>query len=177
MRIRILQGDITAQEVDAIVNAANSSLLGGSGVDGAIHRAAGPELLEQCKKLRATTVRDGLPVGSAVATEAGRLPATWVIHTVGPNRRMGQVDSRLLASAFSESLDAAAALGAESVAFPAISAGIFGWDPREVGEVAASVVARDRWPDIEEVRFVLFSDEILAAFRAAFDGAGIPYDD
>ncbi|HHW83913.1 MAG TPA: O-acetyl-ADP-ribose deacetylase [Actinomycetales bacterium] len=175
MRIRLLKGDITAQEVDVIVNAANSSLLGGGGVDGAIHRAAGPELLEHCKKLRATTVRDGLPVGSAVATPAGELAAGWVVHTVGPNRHIGQVDPRLLASAYSESLDAAASLGAETVAFPAISAGVYGWDPDEVGDVAASVVSRGRWPDIEEVRFVLFSDDVLVAFRHAFDAAGVAY--
>ncbi|MDO5496128.1 MAG: O-acetyl-ADP-ribose deacetylase [bacterium] len=177
MKVRILKGDITTQEVDAIVNAANSSLMGGGGVDGAIHRAAGPELLEHCRKLRETTVRDGLRVGAAVATPAGRLDAAWVIHTVGPNRHIGQVDPRLLASAFSESLDAAVALEASTVAFPAISAGVYGWDPDEVGDVAASVLARKRWPEIEEVRFVLFSDDVLVAFRHAFDAAGVEYSD
>lgn len=177
MRIQIIKGDITTQQVDAIVNAANSSLLGGGGVDGAIHRAAGPELLEHCRKLRETTVRDGLPVGAAVATPAGELNALWVIHTVGPNRHMGQVDPRLLASAFSESLDAAVALGASTIAFPAISAGVYGWDPDEVGDVAASVIAQGRWPEVEETRFVLFSDDVLVAFRHAFDAAGIAYED
>lgn len=100
MRVRIVTGDITRQDTDAIVNAANSTLLGGGGVDGAIHRAAGRELLAHCRKLRETTLRDGLPVGKAVATPAGRLPNDWVIHTVGPNWHQGQREPRLLASCF-----------------------------------------------------------------------------
>lgn len=168
MKIRLIQGDITRQNVDAVVNAANSSLLGGGGVDGAIHEAAGPSLLAECRRLRETTLRDGLPVGHAVATGAGWLPASWVIHTVGPNRNVGQVEPRTLASAFSESLDAAVAVGAETVAFPAISAGVYGWDVREVAQVAADVIAQDRWPSIREVRFVLFNDEASAAFSEAF---------
>ena len=174
MKIRIFGGDITTQHVDAIVNAANKSLLGGGGVDGAIHAAAGPELLEHCKHLRATTQRDGLMVGSAVATPAGKLPANWVIHTVGPNRHAGQVEPRLLHSAFSESLDAAVAVGARTVAFPAISAGVYGWNPSEVASIAASVIAQNRW-DLDEVRFVLFSDDILDAFTAAFREADLEF--
>lgn len=100
MRIELVQGDITTRAVDAIVNAANSSLLGGGGVDGAIHRAAGPELLEACRELRRTELPDGLPVGAAVATSGFRLSARWVIHTVGPNRHAGQTDPALLASCF-----------------------------------------------------------------------------
>ena len=102
--IEAVQGDITTEVVDAIVNAANSSLLGGGGVDGAIHRAAGPRLLERCRELRHTTYPHGLPVGKAVATGAGNLPARWVIHTVGPNRHVGQTDPALLASCFTTSL-------------------------------------------------------------------------
>ena len=161
-RIIIKQGDITKEQADAIVNAANSSLLGGGGVDGAIHRAAGPQLLSECATL------GGCPAGEAKTTKGYRLPAKFVIHTVGPNRNVGQVEPRTLASAFSESLDAAVAVGAETVAFPAISAGVYGWDVREVAQVAADVIAQDRWPSIREVRFVLFNDEASAAFSEAF---------
>lgn len=173
MRVRIVTGDITRQDTDAIVNAANSSLLGGGGVDGAIHRAAGRELLEHCRKLRETTLQDGLAVGKAVATPAGRLPNDWVIHTVGPNWHQGQREPRLLASCFRESLDAAAVVGARSVAFPAISAGIYGWDPAEVARIAAETIAVDSatWADIDEVRFVLFNEELTSVFADAF---GVP---
>jgi O-acetyl-ADP-ribose deacetylase (regulator of RNase III) len=128
MRIEIVPGDITRQRVDVIVNAANSALLGGGGVDGAIHAAAGPELLRDCQRVRATTHSDGLDVGEAVATCAGRLSATWVVHTVGPNRHHGETDPRLLSSCYSSSLRLSAELGAASVAFPAVSAGVYGWD-------------------------------------------------
>jgi O-acetyl-ADP-ribose deacetylase (regulator of RNase III) len=173
MKIRIVTGDITRQDTDAIVNAANSSLLGGGGVDGAIHRAAGRELLDHCRKLRETTLQDGLPVGKAVATPAGRLPNDWVIHTVGPNWHQGQREPRLLASCFRESLDAAAVVGARSVAFPAISAGIYGWDPAEVARIAAETVSADNpsWADIDEVRFVLFNEALTAVFEETF---GVP---
>ena len=171
MRVRIVTGDITRQDTDAIVNAANSTLLGGGGVDGAIHRAAGRELLEHCRKLRETTLRDGLPVGKAVATPAGRLPNDWVIHTVGPNWHQGQREPRLLASCFRESLDAAVVVGARSVAFPAISAGVYGWDPAEVARIAAETVTdRPAWEDIDEVRFVLFNEDLTAVFTEAFGG-------
>ena len=105
MLIEAVRGDITTQDVDVVVNAANSSLLGGGGVDGAIHAAAGPELLAACRELRRTTLPDGLPVGDAVATPGFRLPARWVVHTVGPNRHAGQTDPALLASCFSRSLE------------------------------------------------------------------------
>lgn len=177
MRIDILHGDLTIRAVDAIVNAANSSLLGGGGVDGAIHRAAGGELLEACRELRRTQLPDGLPVGSAVATSAFRLPARWVIHTVGPNRHAGQRDPALLASCFHESLAVASGLGARSVAFPAISAGIYGWDPAQVAEVAFDAVrsfsssssagAASDSP-LEVVEFVLFSEDTTAVFRSVF---------
>jgi O-acetyl-ADP-ribose deacetylase (regulator of RNase III) len=167
-RIEAVEGDITVQEVDAIVNAANSSLLGGGGVDGAIHRAAGPSLLQECTELRRTTLRDGLPVGAAVATGAGALAARWVIHTVGPNRRAGQTDPALLAACFHSSLAEAVRVGARSVAFPAVSAGVFGWDIGDVARIAVDTAATA--PEREQldlVRFVLFS----AAAHRAFDAA------
>ncbi len=164
--IQCHRGDITAERVDAIVNAANSSLMGGGGVDGAIHAAAGPQLLEECRRLRASTLPDGLPVGEAVATGGYELPARLVIHTVGPNRRRGQTDPALLASCFTRSLDVAGEEGAHTVAFPAISAGIFGWDADEVARIAWQAV-RPRADDFEVVRFVLFSDALLTAFERA----------
>lgn len=120
MKITVLEGDITEAAVDAIVNAANSSLLGGGGVDGAIHKAAGPELLEACREVRQTSYPRGLPAGQAVATTAGALKAKWVIHTVGPNRHQGEADPEVLESCFESSLNAAEDLGATSVAVPAI---------------------------------------------------------
>jgi O-acetyl-ADP-ribose deacetylase (regulator of RNase III) len=162
-------GDITTERVDAIVNAANSSLLGGGGVDGAIHAAAGPALLAECRELRRTTHAGGLDVGDAVATGAGRLPCRWVVHTVGPNRHRGQTDPALLASCFARSLEVARGLGARSVAFPAVSAGVYGWDADEVADVAVRTVRAEcaAHPGIDLVRFVLFGDRLLAAFEAA----------
>jgi O-acetyl-ADP-ribose deacetylase (regulator of RNase III) len=170
MRIEAVAGDITRQQVDAVVNAANSSMLGGGGVDGAIHAAAGPELVQECRRLRGTTYPQGLPVGEAVATPGYGLPARWVIHTVGPNRHRGQTDPQLLASCFRRSLDVAAGLPARSVAFPAISAGVYGWPVEEVAAVAVSAVRA--WADarsgpVELVRFVLFGPAALAAFEHA----------
>ena len=165
-RIEAVGGDITKQPVDAIVNAANSRLLGGGGVDGAIHRAAGPGLLAACRELRATTLPDGLPTGQAVATAAFDLPSRWVIHTVGPNRHAGQTDPALLASCFTTSLQVARALGAQSVAFPAVSAGVYGWDVDEVARIAVDSV-RSGSEGIALVRFVLFGAAALAAFDRA----------
>jgi O-acetyl-ADP-ribose deacetylase len=173
MRLEAVQGDITREHVDAIVNAANSSLLGGGGVDGAIHAAAGPELLAECRELRRTVLPAGLPVGDAVATGAGRLPARWVIHTVGPNRHAGETDPAMLASCFSRSLDVAAELGAASVAFPAVSAGVYGWDVGEVARVAVGAVRgwsrahAGAGAGVELARFVLFSPAALSAFTQA----------
>ncbi|MGO4589559.1 O-acetyl-ADP-ribose deacetylase [Paenarthrobacter sp. 2TAF44] len=178
MQIEILPGDITMRDVDAIVNAANSSLLGGGGVDGAIHRAAGPELLEACREVRRSKLPDGLPVGAAVVTPGFGLPARWVIHTVGPNRHAGQTDPALLASCFRESLKAAVEVGARSVAFPAISAGIYGWDAREVAKVALDAVrsfssessaGATTASGLELVEFVLFSEDTTAVFRSVFE--------
>jgi O-acetyl-ADP-ribose deacetylase len=166
--VEAVEGDITTELVDAIVNAANSSLLGGGGVDGAIHRAAGPSLLVQCRELRRTTYPHGLPVGEAVATGAGNLPARWVIHTVGPNRHAGETDPALLASCFEASLREAVKVGARSVAFPAISAGVYGWDPVEVARIAiASVRGSAHLDELDLVRFVLFGPATHKAFIAA----------
>lgn len=169
MRITAERGDLTEARVDAVVNAANPTLLGGGGVDGALHAAAGPELLEECRRVRAARWHDGLPVGEAVATGAGRLPARWVIHTVGPNRHRGQTDPALLASCFTRSLQVAQDLGATSVAFPAVSAGVYGWAAAEVADVAVAAVRQtaEHVPSVEQVHFVLFSDAILAEFERA----------
>lgn len=176
MQISAHQGDITAERTDAIVNAANSSLLGGGGVDGAVHAAAGPELLAACRRVRAERYPDGLPVGQAVTTGAGNLPARWVIHTVGPNRHQGQRDPDLLAACFTNSLREAVAVGAASVAFPAISAGVFGWNAAQVAQIGVQAVAAFLRTDddgaISQVRFVLFSEDILQAFQAALAQAG-----
>ncbi|EMY32331.1 hypothetical protein D477_020728 [Arthrobacter crystallopoietes BAB-32] len=165
MEIRILEDDITRRRVDAIVNAANSSLLGGGGVDGAIHRAAGPALLAACRELRRDEYQDGLPVGAAVQTGAFDLSARWVIHTVGPNRHAGQTDPALLASCFRRSLEVADRIGAESVAFPAISAGVYGWEAETVARVGlAEVLAYDG--GVQLVEFVLFSGGLAEVFRS-----------
>ena len=174
MQIRISNGDITASTADAIVNAANSSLLGGGGVDGAIHRAAGPELLEACRKLREETYPNGLPVGEAAATEGFALPARWVIHTVGPNARAGQTDPELLRQAFANSLDVAVQLGASTVAFPAISAGVYGWDADDVARTAVQAVRNHPGTGIERVEFVLFSKPVAQAFRTALESPDWP---
>jgi len=166
--IEAAQGDITTELVDAIVNAANGSLLGGGGVDGAIHRAAGPRLLEECRELRRTTYPHGLPVGESVTTGAGNLPARWVIHTVGPNRHVGQTDPALLTSCFETSLRQAVNVGARSVAFPAVSAGVYGWDAAEVARIAvAAVRGSPHLGELDLVRFVLFSPATHVAFIAA----------
>ena len=163
--IEIVAGDLTTQDVDAIVNAANSSLLGGGGVDGAIHRAGGPDILAECRRIRAEQWPDGLPTGRAVATTGGRLPARWVIHTVGPI--YGTVDdpAALLASCHTESLRVADELGARTVAFPAISCGVYGYPLDEAASIALGAV-RSAATAVERVRFVLFGTEALAAFEA-----------
>lgn len=160
-----VRGDITQIAVDAVVNAANSSLLGGGGVDGAIHRAGGPEILAECRALRAARYRDGLPTGQAVATTAGRLPARWVIHTVGPVHSTREDRSELLASCYRESLRVADELGAATVAFPAVSAGIYGWPMDDAARIAVTTV-RDTPTSVTQARFVLFSAAALAAFEA-----------
>src|SRR5438093_7781556 len=140
MRIELVKGDIPGQQVAAVVNAANSSLLGGGGVDGAIHRRGGPEILAECKRVRAEQWPEGLPTGQAVATTAGRLPARWVIHTVGPVHSKKEDRSHLLASCHTEALRVADELGAKTVAFPAISTGVYGYPLEEAAPVAVRAV-------------------------------------
>ncbi|AND16815.1 O-acetyl-ADP-ribose deacetylase [Rathayibacter tritici] len=166
--LRAVLGDLTREHADAIVNAANSSLLGGGGVDGALHRAGGPEILAACHRLRETELPGGLPAGSAVATTAGRLPARWVVHTVGPVHSRSEDRSAVLASAYRESVRIAVGLGAHTVAFPAVSAGVYGWPMDDAARIAVESV-RSATVDgaLDEVRFVLFSEAALAAFEAA----------
>ena len=162
--VEVVRGDITVQPVDAIVNAANTSLLGGGGVDGAIHRAGGPEILAECRLL------GGCETGDAKATTAGRLPARYVIHTVGPVWRGGSSrEPELLASCHRRSLEVARELGARTVAFPAISCGVYGY-PIELAAVVAVRTVREQAHDVDIVRFVLFGDETYEAFTVAASG-------
>ncbi|KUO05997.1 O-acetyl-ADP-ribose deacetylase [Streptomyces caeruleatus] len=163
--IRLVQGDITRESADAIVNAANSSLLGGGGVDGAIHRRGGPAILDECRKLRAARYGKGLPTGQAVATTAGELDARWVIHTVGPVFSAQEDRSGLLASCYRESLRVADELGARTVAFPAISTGVYRYPLDDAARIAVETV-RSAETDVEEVRFVLFDERAYEAFAA-----------
>jgi O-acetyl-ADP-ribose deacetylase (regulator of RNase III) len=165
-RPALVQGDITQQEVDAIVNAANSSLLGGGGVDGAIHRRGGPAILEECKRIRAEQYLDGLPTGAAIATTAGNLPARWVIHTVGPVYSKSEDRSELLASCHTSALDVADELGARSVAFPAISTGVYGY-PLELAAPVAIRAVTSAQTTVTDVRFVLFDQRSFDAFERA----------
>ncbi|MEK2478040.1 O-acetyl-ADP-ribose deacetylase [Streptomyces noursei] len=165
--LTLARGDITEQAVDAVVNAANSSLLGGGGVDGAIHRRGGPDILAECRALRAGHYGRGLPTGQAVATSAGRLPARWVIHTVGPRFSREEDRSELLASCYREALRVADELGARTVAFPAVSAGIYGWPMEDAARIAVETV-RGTQTAVEEVRFVLFDGRAYEAFAAQF---------
>jgi O-acetyl-ADP-ribose deacetylase (regulator of RNase III) len=161
-RVRVLVDDITRQRVAAVVNAANSSLLGGGGVDGAIHRAGGPQILEECREIRRTRFPDGLPTGEAVITTGGRLPARYVIHTVGPVwGHHGGREAELLASCYRKSLALAAAHDLVSVAFPAISTGIYGYPQAEAAAVSSQAVADFLAGDdaIKEVRLVFFSPD------------------
>ncbi len=164
MQISLFEGDITQHRADAIVNAANSSLLGGGGVDGAIHRRGGPAILAECRELRRTRYPDGLPAGQAVATGAGELPAEWVIHTVGPVFSKSEDRSDLLASSYRESLRVADEVGALVVAFPAVSAGLYGWPLDDAARIAVTTV-RDADTSVAEAHFVLFSRDVYDAFQ------------
>lgn len=168
MQIEITTADITTRSADVIVNAANSSLLGGGGVDGAIHRAAGPGLLEACRELRRTSLPAGLPTGQSVATDAFDLPARWVVHTVGPNAGAGETDPELLRSCFRTALQAAEELGAQSIAFPAVSAGIYGWDPETVADIALREVLAHSPGSLQRAEFVLFNDRLAGIFRRRY---------
>src|SRR6202140_3856867 len=158
-RVRVVVGDITQQDVDAIVNAANSSLLGGGGVDGAIHRAGGPEILEECREIRRTRFPEGLPTGEAVITTGGKLPALYVIHTVGPiyGEHRGK-EAELLANCYHNSLTLAVEKNLTSVAFPAISTGVYGYPLDQESEVSSqrieNFLATDR--QLKNVRLVFF---------------------
>jgi O-acetyl-ADP-ribose deacetylase (regulator of RNase III) len=165
-RIVLVQGDITSEQVDAIVNAANETLLGGGGVDGAIHRRGGPAILDACRRVREERYPDGLSTGQAVATTAGNLPARWVIHTVGPVYSGRAEDPLLLASCHREALRVADELGARTVAFPAISTGVYGYPLEEAARVAIRAV-REAQTGVEEVRFVLFGPHAYRAFEDA----------
>jgi O-acetyl-ADP-ribose deacetylase len=161
VQLELVRGDITRQDVDAIVNAANSSLLGGGGVDGAIHRCGGPSILAECRQLRATDYPDGLPPGQAVATTAGELAARWVIHTVGPVYPRG--DAETLRSCYRSSLAVAAELGARSVAFPLISAGAYGWPVDDaIGQALDAIAAA---PNDGTARLVLWQAETFELAR------------
>ncbi|MCP4678160.1 MAG: O-acetyl-ADP-ribose deacetylase [Deltaproteobacteria bacterium] len=164
------QGDITRHTADAIVNAANSSLLGGGGVDGAIHRAGGPAILEECKRIRADK-KEGCPPGNAVITTAGKLPAEKVIHTVGPIWRGGhQGEPAILASCYTSSLSLAMEYGLKSVAFPSVSTGVYGYPVRDAARVALGVVRDfiESHPNaFDRVTWVLFDDTTFRAYEAA----------
>jgi O-acetyl-ADP-ribose deacetylase (regulator of RNase III) len=167
MEIVLVRGDITEQDVDAVVNAANSGLMGGGGVDGAMLRAGGQRQLDARRELRDRV--GSLTTGQAAATEAGDLPARWVIHVVGPVWRANEDRSHLLASCYREALRVADELGARTVAFPAVSAGIYGWPIASAADIAISTV-RDTPTDVAEVRFVLFSVDAYREFDRALNG-------
>lgn len=164
MRIEVIQADITKLAMDAIVNAANQSLLGGGGVDGAIHRAAGPDLLAECRTL------GGCPTGRARLTQGYRLPARYVIHAVGPRYRDGnRGEADLLASCYRESLQLAVAHGIRSIAFPAISCGIYGYPIEAAAHIAIGTTTSflQKAPAIAQVTFACFGDDVLRAFQTA----------
>jgi len=162
MQMTVIETDITALDVDAVVNAANSAMRGGGGVDGAIHRAAGPSLLEECVR----RFPDGLATGRAGWTPAGELPASWVIHVVGPNRTAGQTDPELLASCYREALRVADEVGAESLAFPLVSAGVYGWNPQEAARIAVQTL-QSTSTRVQRAQLVAFNEQARAAWEAA----------
>jgi O-acetyl-ADP-ribose deacetylase (regulator of RNase III) len=169
-RVLVRVGDITKEAVDAIVNAANGSLLGGGGVDGAIHRAGGPDILKQCKEIRRVQFPDGLPTGQAVITTAGRMPAKYVIHTVGPvYGRGGKDKAALLAACYENSLKLAVERDLQTVAFPAISTGIYGYPPAEAAQVSSTAIEKFLRADstLREVRLIFFAPADAETFLKA----------
>ena len=168
--VKIIQGDITEQETEAIVNPANPTLMGGGGVDGAIHRKGGPSILEECKRIRVTQYPDGLPTGKAVITNAGRLKAKYVIHTVGPIwRGGGEGEANLLAQAYRSCLELASSKSIKSIAFPSISTGAYGYPIAEASRVALKAVKEflEEKPVFDEVVLVLFSKDALKVYEEA----------
>jgi len=162
MRLEVLRGDITSLDVDAVVNAAGPAMRGGGGVDGAIHRAAGPTLLREC----VTRFPEGLPVGAAGWTTAGGMPARWVIHVVGPNRHAGQTDPELLASCYRNALAVADELGVQTLASPLVGAGAYGWPLASAADIAVRTL-RATPTAVESCALVAFSDDALAAITEA----------
>ncbi|NJP31466.1 O-acetyl-ADP-ribose deacetylase [Micromonospora thermarum] len=171
MKITLVEGDITAQRVDVVVNAANSSLLGGGGVDGAIHRRGGPAILAECRQLRASRYGRGLPTGQAVATTAGDLPARWVVHTVGPVWSATEDRSGLLRDCYANSLRVADELGAATVAFPLISAGVYGWPLEDAVRQALAVLRSASPAHVTEARLVLFGAATYAVAERVADAS------
>jgi O-acetyl-ADP-ribose deacetylase len=167
MRLWAIRGDITEADVDVIVNAANPGLLGGGGVDGAIHAAGGPSILAECREIAARLPDGRLARGQAVATTAGRLTARWVVHTAGPIWSASRDLSAVLRSCYVESLRVADGLGARSVALPAISTGVYGWPLDDAARQAVAGVRSVTVEPVQEVRFVLFDDRALVAFEEA----------
>jgi len=165
MRVTAVEGDITRQDVDAVVNAANSAMRGGGGVDGAIHRAGGPAVLEDCIR----RFPDGLATGDAGWTAGGNLKARWVIHVVGPNRHAGQTDRSLLTSCYRRALEVADELGARTVAFPLVSAGVYGW-PKDDAIAAPLEVFRSADTRVEEARLVAFDHATYEQIEAQLEG-------
>jgi O-acetyl-ADP-ribose deacetylase (regulator of RNase III) len=169
-RLDVVRGDITEQRVDAIVNAASRAMRGGAGVDGAIHRAGGPAILEDCRR----RFPHGLPTGEAGATVAGKLPCRWVIHVVGPNRTRGETDRALLTSCYRRALAVADELGARTVAFPLVSAGVYGWPIDDAAGAAVETVAQTP-TQVEEAIFVAYSEDARRALEQALADA-TPHD-
>jgi O-acetyl-ADP-ribose deacetylase (regulator of RNase III) len=165
VEVTVVRGDISAQEVDAVVNAANRAMRGGAGVDGAIHRAGGPAVLEDCRRRFPV----GLATGDAGWTTAGQMRAQWVIHVVGPNHTAGQRDRSLLTSCYSRALAVADELGARTVAFPLVSAGVYGW-PKDDAIAAAVDTLRSAPTSVTEARLVAFDQATYDAIKAALDG-------
>lgn len=163
-KILAVLGDITTQEVDAIVNAANNAMRGGGGVDGAIHRAGGPEVLAEC----VARFPHGLATGDAGWTTAGRMPARWIIHTVGPNHTAGQRDRNLLVSCYRRALEVADELGVNTIAFPLISAGIYGWPLVDAIDAAVSAIVASK-SRVAQARIVVLREDILSSVRARID--------